>query len=171
MSQAGSIVSIQAKATARPGTRETATISTSGYGGLSTTITLVVGAALDQVPKGATFSTQCDVSAGASCLITAVGLPSEFDPYAGTPGAGLHVVAVGTSGSAVCAVATVTIASEPQLVATWPSGQRPTGGECIVDFTVADAQGGEGPGQVTIDVLGYPQAPASITTASYTGTR
>ena len=44
------------------------------------------------------------------------------------------------------------------------------GGECVVDFTVADAQGGEGPGQVTIDVLGYPQAPTSITTAAYTGT-
>ncbi len=170
VSQAGSIVSIQAKATAKPGTRETITVSTKAYGGLSTTITLVVGSALDQLPKGATFNAQCDVSAGASCLITAVGVPNEFDPYAGAPGAGLHLAAVGTNGSVVCPVATVTMASDTQLVATWPAGQRPVGGECIVDFTVTDAQGGEGQGQVTIDVLGYPQTPASITTSGYTGT-
>lgn len=170
VSQAGSTVSIQAKASARPGTRETIVVSTSAYGGLTTAITLVVGSALDQLPKGATFGVPCDVSRGASCLITVVGLPSEFDPYAGAPGAGLRLVSVGTNGSVVCAVATVTMASSTQLVATWPAGQRPVGGECVVDFTVADAQGGKGPGQVTIDVLGYPQAPASITTAAYTAT-
>lgn len=170
VSQTGSAVSIQAKATARPGTRETVTVSTSAYGGLTTTITLVVGSALDQLPKGATFSSQCDVSRSATCLITAVGLPSEFDPYAGAPGAGLHLASVGTSGAVVCSVATVTMASDTQLVATWPSGQRPSGGECVVDFAVTDAQGGAGPGRVTIDILGYPQTPASITTAAYTGT-
>ena len=169
VSQVGSTVSIQAKANAKPGTRETISVSTNAYGGLKTTITLVVGSALDQLPKGATFDSQCNVSSGASCFIKAVGLPNEFDPYAGAPGGGLHLKAVGTNGSVVCAVATVTIASDTQLVATWPAGQRPVGGECVVDFTVADAQGGEGPGQVTIDVLGYPQAPASITTAAYTG--
>ena len=170
VSQAGSTVSIQAKAGARPGTRETISVSTSAYGGLTTTITLVVGSALDQLPKGATFSSQCDVSRGGSCLITVVGLPSEFDPYAGTPGAGLRLASVGANGTVVCAVATVTMASATQLVATWPAGQRPVGGECVVDFTVADAQGGKGPGQVTIDILGYPQAPSSITTSAYTGT-
>jgi len=169
VTQTGSAVSFQAKATARPGTREMVTVSTSAYGGLTTSITLVVGAALDQLPKGATFSSQCDVSRGGSCLITAVGLPSEFDPYSGTPGAGLHVQSVGTGSPVVCAVATVSKASDTQLVATWPSGQRPVGGECVVDFTVSDAQGGTGPGRVTIDILGYPQTPASITTASYTG--
>jgi len=170
VSQAGSTVSIQAKATARPGTRETITVSTSAYGGLATTITLVVGSALDQLPKGANFGFSCDVSRSASCLITSVGLPSEFDPYAGAPGAGLHLDSVGTNGSVVCAAATVTIASDTQLVATWPSGQRPAGGECIADFIVTDAQGGKGPGQVRIDILGYPQTPASITTVAYTGT-
>lgn len=168
VSQTGSAVAIQAVATARPGTRETVTVSTSAFGGLTTTITLVVGAALDELPKGATFSSQCDVSKSGSCLITAVGLASEFDPYAGAPGAGLHLASVGTGDSVVCSVATVTRASDTQLVANWPSGQRPVGGECVVDFTVVDAQGGKGPGQVTIDVLGFPQTPASITTDSYT---
>lgn len=170
VTQGGSTVSIQAIATARPGTRETVKVSTDAYGGLTTTINLVVGAALDQLPKGATFSAQCDVSKGASCVLAVVGLPSEFDPYAGAPGAGLHLASVGTSGSVACAAATVSKASDTQLVATWPSGPRPVGGECVVDFTVSDAQGGKGRGQVTIDVLGYPQSAASITTASYTGT-
>lgn len=170
VSQAGSSLSIQAKATARPGTRETITVATNAYGGLTTTVTLVVGAALDELPKGATFSTQCDVSRGASCLISAVGRDAEFDPYAGTPGSGLRLVSVGTNGSAICAVATVTLASDTQLAVTWPAGQRPVGGECIADFVVADAQGGTGQGQVTIDVLGYPQTPASVTTVGYTAT-
>lgn len=168
VSQAGSIVSIQALATARPGTREAIKVSTDAYGGLTTTITAVVGPALDKAPKGATFTSQCDVSRGGSCLITAVGLPSEFDPYAGTPGSGLHLSSVGLNGSVACAVATVTRASDTQLVASWPPGQRPVGGECVADFTVADAQGGLGQGQVTIDILGFPQTPASITTAAYT---
>ncbi len=170
VSQVESKVSIQATATAKPGTRELIKVSTGAYGGLTTTINLVVGAALDQLPKGATFSAQCDVSKGPSCVVAAVGLSSEFDPYAGAPGAGLHLNSVGTSGTVTCATATVTKSSDSHLVATWPSGQRPAGGECVVDFTVNDAQGGRGPGQVRIDILGYPQTPANITTATYSGT-
>ncbi len=170
VSQAGSAVSIQAVAGAKPGTRETVKVSTGAYGGLTATINLVVGAALDQRPKGATFSAQCDVSRGPSCLVSVVGLSTEFDPYAGAPGAGLRLDSVGTNGTVTCAAAAVTAASDSQLVANWPPGQRPVGGECVVDFTVTDAQGGRGPGQVRIDILGFPQTPASITTASYTGT-
>ena len=169
VSQTGSKVDMQAKATSKPGTLETIKVSTDAYGGLTTTITLKVGAALDKLPKGATFTAQCDVSKGSPCVIPVVGLPSEFDPYAGTPGAGLHLASVGTGSSVVCSVATVTKASDTQVQASWTAGPRPVGGECVVDFTVADAQEGKGPGQVSIDVLGYPQTPASVTTSSYTG--
>jgi len=169
VSQTGSTANMQANATSKPGTRETVKVSTDAYGGLTTTITLVVGEALNQLPKGATFTAQCDVSKGSPCVIPVVGLPTEFDPYAGTPGAGLRLASVGTGSSVACAVATVTKASDTQIQASWPSGPRPVGGECVVDFTVADAQEGKGPGQVSIDVLGYPQAPASVTTSSYTG--
>jgi len=167
VTQTGDSVSIQAYADAKPGTRETIIVDSSAYGGLRSAITLVVGAALPDSPKGATFSQTCDVSRGSSCTITAVGLPNEYDPYAGKPHSGLTIASVGTSGSVECSVATITRASDTQLVATWPAGAKPFGGECTADFTVIDAQGKTGPGRVTIDVQGYPPAPQSLTTVSY----
>ena len=166
----GDQVSILAHADAKPGTRESISVASAAYGGLSTTIALVVGVAAPDAPRGATFSHQCDVSRGSSCLITVTGLPGEYDPFAGVTGSGLTVVSVGASGSVVCPVATVTRASDTQLVASWPSGPKPVGGECVASFTVADAQGRTGTGTVTLDILGYPQTPASITTVDYTGT-
>jgi len=167
---AGGSVSIEARADAKPGTRETVRLEVSSYGGLTSTITLVVGIAAPDAPRGASFGFTCDVSKGATCLIPAVGLAGEYDPFAGKPGAGLTLVTAGDAGSVVCPVTTVTLASATQLRASWPSGQKPVGGECVVTFTVQDAQGRTGQGQLTLDVLGYPQTPASITTQSYTGT-
>jgi len=170
VTQTGNSVSIQAFADSRPGTRETILVSSDAFGGLRSAITVVVGAALPDAPYGATFTQACDVSASRSCTITAVGLATEYDPYAGKPHAGLTIAAVGTKGSVVCDVATVTQASDTTLVATWPSGAKPLGGECVVDFMVKDAQGKTGPGKVTVDVQGFAPAPQSITTANFDGT-
>ncbi|WNM26918.1 Ig-like domain-containing protein [Demequina capsici] len=167
VSQTGTSVTIEARANARPGTRETIQVTSPAYGGLSAPITLVVGAAVPAVPEGAHFSTQCDVSQG-SCLVTVVGIAGEHDPFAGAPDAGLTLVGVGTGSSAQCSVATVSMANASQVSVTYPSGPRPTGGECAVTFTVADAQNRTGTGTLTIDVLGYPQTPSSIVTQSYT---
>ncbi|MEO7124108.1 MAG: Ig-like domain-containing protein [Lacisediminihabitans sp.] len=170
--QKGTSVTIDARADARPGTRETVAVSVSHFGGLSGVITLVVGVAPVDAPRGATFTQQCDVSKGSSCAITVTGHAGEYDPFAGKAGSGLKLVGVGSSGAGAavnCAVATVSVSGGGQVVATWPSGTKPVGGECVVPYTVSDAQGRTGAGQVTIDVLGYPQRPASITTASYTG--
>src|SRR5690606_980148 len=153
----GGSVTVEARAEARPGTRETARVQVTSYGGLTSTVTLVVGIAAPDAPRGATFGFTCDVSKGATCLVTAVGVGGEYDPFAGKPGSGLTIVSVGTSGSVVCPVATVTRASATQLAASWPAGPKPVGGECVVAFTVADAQGRTGQGQVTLNVLGYPQ--------------
>src|SRR5690606_24507312 len=165
----GGSLTVEARADARPGTRETVRVQVTSYGGLTSTVTLVVGIAAPDAPRGATFGFTCDVSKGATCLVTAVGVGGEYDPFAGKPGSGLTIVSVGTSGSVVCPVATVTRASATQLAASWPAGPKPVGGECVVAFTVADAQGRTGQGQVTLNVLGYPQTPASITTQGYTG--
>ncbi|MGN6274110.1 MAG: Ig-like domain-containing protein [Protaetiibacter sp.] len=164
----GGALTVEARADARPGTRETVRLEVSSYGGLTSTITLVVGIAAPDAPRGASFGFTCDVSKGASCLIPAVGLAGEYDPFAGKPGSGLTIASVGSSGSVVCPVTTVTKASATHLTASWPSGPKPVGGECVVAFTVTDAQGRTGQGQLTLDVLGYPQTPASITTQSYT---
>ncbi len=170
VTQQGDQVTFLPHANAKPGTRETATVTSAAYGGLSATIALVVGTAAPDAPRGATFSHQCDVSRGGTCTIPVVGLSGEYDPFLGIPGAGLTLTRVGTSGTVTCPIATVTQASSTQVVATWPAGPRPAGGECIVDFTVKDGQDRTGPGQVTIDVLGYPQPPSSVTTRSFTGT-
>ena len=169
VTQTGTTVSIDARADAKPGTRETISVSVTSYGGLTAAITLVVGIAAPDAPRGATFTQQCDVRTGASCGITAIGLPGEYDPFAGKAGSGITLVSVGNGGSVTCAVATVTVASDTRIVATYPSGPKPAGGECIVPFTVKDAQGRTGMGQVTIDVLGYPARPASVTTSNYSG--
>lgn len=165
----GRSLTVEARADARPGTRETVRLQVTSYGGLTSTVTLVVGIAAPDAPRGANFGFTCDVSKSATCLVTAVGLAGEYDPFAGKPGSGLAVVSVGTGGSVACPVATVTMANASQLAASWPAGPKPVGGECVVTFTVADAQGRTGQGQLTLNVLGYPQTPASITTQSYTG--
>lgn len=164
-------VTIDTRADARPGTREQIRVTVDAYGGLTAGISLVVGIAPPDTPRGATFTERCTVSEGASCAITVVGKAGEYDPFAGKVGSGLRLVGVGTGGadSVVCPVATVRVGSDRQLVATWPPGAKPIGGECTVVYTVADAQGRTGQGTLTLDVYGYPQAPASVTTVGYTG--
>ncbi|WP_167050552.1 Ig-like domain-containing protein [Salinibacterium sp. ZJ77] len=163
---AGGTIVASARADARPGTRESVRVNVSSFGGLTTTVSLVVGIAAPDAPKGATFTKQCDVSAG-PCSITAVGIPGEYDPFAGKSGSGLKLVNVGADGSVNCPIATVSRSDASRMVATWPSGGKPLGGECVVSFTVADAQERTGQGQLTLDILGYPQTPASVVTEGY----
>jgi hypothetical protein len=169
VSQSGASVTIEARADARPGTRETIQVSVSGFGGLASSVTLIAGVAPVDAPRGATFTQQCDATRSGSCAITVVGMAGEYDPFAGKPGAGLSVVKVGTGAALSCPVATVAISSATQVVASWP-GSRPPGGICVVPLTVKDAQGRTGPGQLTLDVLSFPQTPLSVTTTAYTGT-
>ena len=166
--QSGNEIVVKALADAVPGTRVTIAVTSSAYGGLRSTITLVVGAAVPDSPRGAVFTQQCDVTSS-SCVVTVVGLPSEYDPFAGRPGGGLQVSSIGNGGTEVaCPVATITQISSSQLRATWPAGLKPEGGQCIVDFEVLDAQQRAGQGTVTFDIRGYPQSPASIVTTGYT---
>jgi hypothetical protein len=144
-------------------------VSVDAYGGLTAGISLLVGIAPADAPRGANFTQRCDVSQGASCTIQVVDKSGEYDPFAGKVGSGLDLVSVGTSGSVSCPVATVRALDQRSVVATWPSGPKPVGGECVVGYTVADAQGRTGQGQLTVDVDGYPQRPASVTTTGYTG--
>jgi hypothetical protein len=165
--QSGGSVSFAARADARPGTRETATVSVSAFGGLTSAISLVVGSAPADAPRGAVLTQQCSVGNGASCTITVVGVGGEYDPFAGKTGSGLKLTGLG-AGAASCQVASVRAADDRSIVVTWPSGQNAFGGECVVPFTVADAQGRPGTGRLTVDLLGLPQAPAAVSTADYT---
>ncbi len=169
VTQVGTRVSVDARADVPSGTRSTLQVTTSAYGGLTAAITLIVGVAPPDAPRGATFSSQCDVSRGPSCAITVTGVNGEYDPFAGAVGSGLKLVSVGTGGAVVCPIATVSVQGSTQVVARWPAGAHPVGGSCVVPFTVADAQGRTGTGELTIDVLGYPQTPSSVTTSGYSG--
>ncbi|WP_394554651.1 Ig-like domain-containing protein [Agromyces sp. MMS24-JH15] len=165
----GDQVSFEARADAIPGTRETATVSVSAFGGISATITLVVGVAPPDAPRGATLTKECTVTAG-PCTIQVAGVGGEYDPFAGKTGSGLQLVSIGSGGAGVrCDVASVAVSGPTSVVATFPGGPVAFGGTCAVPFTVKDAQGRTGGGILTIDVLGYPQRPATVTTVGYSG--
>jgi len=167
----GERLRIQARADAPPGTRESIRVSVSSFGGLSAVIQLTVGVAPVDAPRGATITATCQTSRS-SCQIPLVGVGGEYDPFAGQPGGGLTVVGIGTAsgGSASCDFANLTLSSASSVTATWPSGsEKPLGGDCVFPFTVRDAQGRTGLGELRIDVQGYSVRPQSITTRSYTG--
>lgn len=168
VTQAEGVVSIETRADAKPGTRETVQISVTSYGGLTSAITLVVGIAAPDTPRGATFTQQCVVSSGPSCSITVIGQNGEYDPFAGKIGSGLTLVSVGNGSPVSCAVASVVVSSETKIIATYPASPKPAGGQCVVPYTVKDAQGRTGVGQVTLDIQGYPAKPQSLTTTGYT---
>lgn len=167
VNRSGQSLTIQAKADAIPGTTETLRIAVAGFGGLSSTITAVVGIAAPDAPRGATFGQQCSVS-GPSCTVTAVGLPGEYDPFLGKPGGGLKVVDV--TADSGCSVASFAVAGSTQLTASWPSTAKPPGGTCTAIFTVQDAQGRKGAGEFQLDLQGYPAAPATVSTIAFTRT-
>lgn len=169
LDQQGRSVTVTALAGAVPGTRATVDVQVAAFGGLHASIDLVVGAAAPDAPRGATLGADCDVSRGSSCTVRVVGVAGEYDPFAGRAGAGLTLGQVGTGGTVECTAATVRAAGTDSVTVTWPATDRPAGGTCTVPFTVLDAQGRVGGGRLDLDVLGYPPAPASITTASYTG--
>lgn len=164
VTQNGRMLTVEARADARPGTQEAVTVSVPQYGAPTAALRLVVGAAPPDAPRGATFSQQCVVTSG-SCTIEVVGVSGEYDPFAGKPGAGLRLVSLGAGSR--CDVASVSVAGESAVTATWPSGGQAPGGQCVVPFVVADAQDRTGTGTLTLDLQGFPQAPASVTTVGF----
>ncbi|MFT4258555.1 Ig-like domain-containing protein [Microbacterium sp.] len=158
-------VTIEARADARPGNTENISVSAEQYGQPSASIRLVVGAAPPDAPRGATLTRQCVVT-DPDCTIEVVGVSSEYDPFAGKAGAGLRLESLG--GGARCDVAAVSVAGSTAITATWPGGGQAPGGQCVIPFVVSDAQGRTGTGTLTIDLQGFPQPPASISTVGFT---
>ncbi|MFD5224355.1 Ig-like domain-containing protein [Microbacterium sp. NPDC058342] len=164
VTQKGRTLTVQARADARSGMQEAVTVTVPSYGEPSATLRLVVGAAPPDAPRGATLTRQCVVTSG-SCSIEVVDVAGEYDPFDGRPGAGLRLVSLGSG--ARCDVATLSAAGDRAITATWPGGGQAPGGRCVVPFTVADAQDRTGSGTLTLDLQGFPQAPASVTTAGF----
>lgn len=165
VTQNGASVSIEARADAKPGTREDVDVNLTAYGGASASLRLVVGIAPPDAPRGATFTRQCVVTS-AGCSIEVVGVAGEYDPFQGKPGAGLSLVSLGEGSR--CDVATASASGGRAISVSWPAGGKAPGGQCVFPFVVADAQDRTGLGSLTLDLQGYPQAPASVTTVGYT---
>ncbi|QMU97063.1 hypothetical protein FVO59_07375 [Microbacterium esteraromaticum] len=165
ITQDGPTLNVEARADAASGTMETVTVSVPSYGEPTATLRLVVGAAAPDAPRGATLTRQCVVTSG-SCSIDVVDVAGEYDPFAGKPGAGLELVALGAG--ARCDVATFSVSGDRAVSVTWPGGGQAPGGRCTVPFTVADAQGRTGSGTLTLDLQGFPSAPASVATTGFT---
>ncbi|MBK0421665.1 hypothetical protein JD292_06215 [Leucobacter sp. CSA2] len=156
----GSTAQVSAAANATPGSQQVVSVNVSGAGTSSSTLTLRVGPAASELPRGGTVSLRCTV--GSACSTKVIGVPGEFDPYAGKQGAGLHLVSV-QAGS--CAVGTFSAGGDTVSVG-WQGG-RVTGGTCTASFTVKDAQGRTGTGSIELDAQGRPDAPTSITQTAY----
>ncbi|WP_336652248.1 MULTISPECIES: Ig-like domain-containing protein [unclassified Leucobacter] len=159
---AGSQLSVTARADAVPGSQDALVVTVSGAGESQAPLTLRVGEAAKDTPRGATVQLNCTV--GSACQVPLIGAPGEHDPFAGKSGGGLKLEAV-SGGS--CAVGTFQAAGNSVSVA-WPNGAKGPGGKCTASFTVRDAQNRIGEGVIELDAQGVPRAPAAISAVSYT---
>ncbi|MGE4429079.1 MAG: hypothetical protein AB7G37_21725, partial [Solirubrobacteraceae bacterium] len=135
----GSQVQVQVRADGVPGTQQLLAIGVSGSGESQATLTLRVGAAAQDAPRGGTVSLQCTV--GSNCSAPLVGVGGEYDPFAGKSGGGLKLVSVDGGG---CQFGNMQ-ASGDSVSVSWADPRGP-GGRCTASFTVRDAQNRTGTG-------------------------
>ncbi|MGK0721954.1 Ig-like domain-containing protein [Leucobacter sp. W1478] len=155
VSQSGASLNVQALAGATPGAQEQVTVSVSGAGESQTVLTLRVGEAATDAPRGASVALTCTV--GAACSTELVGQSGEYDPFAGKPGGGLRLVSVD---AAACAIGSFRVDGNAVRVSF--AEQRVAGGTCEATFTVRDAQNRQGVGILSFEALGVPPAPALV---------
>lgn len=163
VSPSGTTVTVDARADAPPGSQENLSIGVSGVGESRATLTLRVGEAPRDLPKGGTVGLTCTV--GSSCSTQVVGVPGEYDPFAGKRGGGLKLDTVNGAG---CTFGTISRAGDTGITVAWPDNRGP-GGRCTVGFTVRDAQGRSGSGTIEFDAQGVPRAPSTIRWSDFTG--
>lgn len=161
LQQNGSSLRVTARADAVPGTQETVSIAVSGAGDSRAPLTLQVGQAPRDLPRGGTVALQCTV--GSSCQAQLVGVAGEHDPFAGKTGGGLKLASVNGDS---CTFGSFSRVGDSGISVSWPNA-RGIGGTCRVGFTVRDAQGRTGEGTVEFDAQGLPGTP-SIQQTGYT---
>ncbi len=159
--RAGPELTITARADAEPGIQRAMTITARGQGESSAALTLRVGSAPQDNPKGATVSLRCEI--GTECSAKVVGVDGEHDPFAGKAGGGLQLESVDGSS---CSYGEVSRADHQHISVTWPDDEV-SGGTCTIGFTVKDAQDRLGEGKLQLDALGLPLAPAKVTWSDY----
>ena len=161
----GSIVTVVGDDRAVPGTEEAAAVSLPSHTSVpGVRLILRVGSAPSTLPQGGSLTKQCTQAAGTSCSIPVIGAFGEVNPLPGTP---LEVIDVRPVGA--CADIAFRVESSSSVIATW--SEDAVGASCSATFSVRDAQGrrsnSERDGRVLLDLLGYPQAPASVSQTAY----
>ncbi len=165
VSQDGASLTVEAGDTASPGRENTVTVSLPSHpdtpAGL---LTLKVGPAPSELPKGGTVSRECSQATGSSCVIEVIGAPGEVNLYESTP-----LVLAGVQADSTCPGVSFRVADSRSVTASWTAGTP--GGQCQSSFQVTDAQGrvsaGERNGQVTLDLQSFPAAPDSVQQVGY----
>ncbi|WP_017792286.1 Ig-like domain-containing protein [Leucobacter salsicius] len=158
ISPGGSQVTVTARADALPGAEDPATVTVTGAGESQAPLTLRVGQAAKDTPRGATVQLACTV--GSACQTQLIGAPGEYDPFQGKSGGGLKVESI--DGSSCAAYGTMAVAGDGVNVA-WPNGAKGAGGKCTASYTVRDAQKRVGTGTIELDARGVPRPPVGVT--------
>nr|WP_246318714.1 Ig-like domain-containing protein [Leifsonia psychrotolerans] len=161
----GSTLTVKAIDTATPGRDNTVTVKlTSHPNAVPAALSLKVGPAPSELPKGGTVARECSQAAGSSCVIDVIGAAGEVNLFPGTP---LTVTSV--SAASTCAGVSFSVAGSSQVKATWSVDAA--GGKCQTSFVVSDAQGrasaGDRNGSVTLDLQGFPGTPSSVTQTAF----
>ncbi|QIM19358.1 fibronectin type III domain-containing protein [Leucobacter coleopterorum] len=160
----GSRLKVAARADAAPGSQHVFSVSVSGAGESRAPLTVRVGDAPKDLPRGGSFALRCKV--GSECGASVIGTAGEHDPFAGKSGGGLKLESVSTRS---CKVGNFSRVGEAGVAVAWPA-DRVVGGTCTVGFTVIDAQGRTGTGSIEFDAAGVPEAPTSITQTAFDAT-
>lgn len=161
----GTTLTVKGSDRVKPGVQQSATVTVTSHQDVApATLTIRAGPAPSTLPKGATVTKQCSQSDGSSCDITVIGAPGEVNPL---PGTALEVVSV--ENPEMCPNVSFEVGSNNSIRASWTDAA--VGAQCTANFVVKDAQDrqslGDRMGSVTLDLLGYPQAPASVNLASF----
>jgi hypothetical protein len=163
--QNGTELTVYALDAANPGRENTVRVSLSSHPEVaSAALSLKVGPAPTELPKGGTVAKECSQAGNTTnCLIKVIGVPGEVNIYR-TP---LTLVSVSVPAS--CTGVSMEVADASTVRASW-TGDAP-GGKCTGTFVVKDPQGkvssDDRNGSVLLDLQGFPKAPSSLTQSGY----
>ncbi|GAA1982277.1 Ig-like domain-containing protein [Microbacterium pumilum] len=161
----GSVVTVTGADRAVTGSEEAAIVSVTSHSAVAPVrLILRVGSAPSTLPQGGSLTQQCSQATGMSCSIPVIGALGEVNPLPRTP---LEVIDVRPVGA--CTGVSFSVESSSSVLATW--SEDAPGASCSATFSVRDAQGrrtnSERDGRLVLDLLGYPQAPASVSQTAY----
>ena len=158
VTQQGSTVRVSVAADAQPGSQLNIPVVVNDDA--TGQLIIRVGNAPESAPRGGTVTLKCTVDT--PCTGKAIGIPGEYDPFAGSSGAGLELT--GVSSGTCDAYGSFSVSGDRVVFTAKPNG---AGGQCSAGFTVADAQDRTGSGTIELDLQGRPSAPTSISQVAY----